>query len=110
HAVTVGSAGVLLPLKGDEKLAALLHEKRIPLLGSPVVTATGEMVGTVRDFEIDQTGSIMGLYVTGRVWKALSGKESRVPESALMALGRDAVIVTEETLERVAQDRGRERE
>ena len=90
HAVTVPSADVLLPLRHDEKLAALLYEKRIPLIGSPVVTASGELVGTVRDFQLDQTGVISFLYVTGGLWRALSGREARVPASELMALGKDA--------------------
>jgi len=105
HAVTVPSADVLLPLRHDEKLAALLYEKRIPLIGSPVVTASGELVGTVRDFQLDQTGVISFLYVTGGLWRALSGREARVPASELMALGKDAVIATEEALDRLARER-----
>lgn len=108
HAVTVSSADVLIPFKEDQNLAILLYEKRIPLLGSPVVTAAGELVGTVRDYEIDGTGAISCLYVMDGVWKALSGKEARVPQSALIALGKDAVIVTEETLVRVVKERERE--
>ena len=108
HAVTVPSADALLPLRHDEKLAALLYEKRIPLIGSPVVTASGELVGTVRDFQLDQNGVISFLYVTGGLWRALSGKEARVPAGDLLALGKDAVIVTEETLDRLARQRERE--
>lgn len=105
HAVTVGSAEALIPVDQDERLTVLLRERRIPLLGSPVVTAGGELVGTVRDYEIDPTGAISYLYVTDGVWRALSGREHKVPGSALLALGRDAVIVTEETLMRVVKER-----
>lgn len=105
HAVTVGSAEALIPIKENEDFAALLYEKRIPLLGSPVVTAGGELVGTVRDYEIDSSGAISTLYVTEGVWRALSGQEHEVPGNALMALGKDAVIVTEETLARLVDKR-----
>lgn len=103
HAVTVGSADALVPLRHDEALARLLYENRIPLIGSPVVTAGGELVGTVRDYEIDRTGAITTLYVAEGMWRALSGREHAVPGSSLLALGKDAVIVTQETWEQLAQ-------
>lgn len=116
HAVTVGSAEALIPLKQDDSLAVLLYEKRIPLLGSPVVTAGGELIGTVRDYEIERTGNISSLYVTEGMWRSLTAREHSVPGSALLALGKDAVIVTEETWTLIAQqtrdkeakDKGRE--
>lgn len=102
HAVTVGSEEALIPLKQDQGLYALLTSKKVPVVGTAVVTAGGELVGVARDFEIDQGGAISRLYVSEGAWRSLAGRERPIARSELVALGKDAVIVTEETLERLS--------
>lgn len=79
HAVTVRSQDALLPLKSPGSLESLLQKKRIPLLGTPVVTRLGDFAGTVRDFEIDGRGKITALCVADGLFKSLSGQETSLP-------------------------------
>jgi len=105
HAVTVESREALIPVRQDERLWTLLVKKRIALAGSPVITAGGDLVGGVRDYEIGQGGAITRLYVGEGGWRFLTGSEREIPAASLLALGRDAVIVTEEALDAPRQER-----
>lgn len=98
HAVTIASQEALRPLKSAGELEPLLHGKRIPLLGTPVVTRTGEWAGTVRDYEIRGNGAIESVCVTNGLWRSLSGQEGIIPAELIIAIGFDAVIVNEEAL------------
>jgi len=105
HAVTVESREALIPVRQDERLWTLRVKKRIALAGSPVITAGGDLVGGVRDYEIGQGGAITHLYVGEGGWRFLTGSEREIPAASLLALGRDAVIVTEEALDAPRQER-----
>lgn len=102
HAVTIGTVDSLKPLKEDEKLLALLKTERVKVLGSPVVTAGGDLVGSVRDFEIGASGTVKSLYVSQGVWNAVTGHEVAIVGELLIALGRDAVVVADEAFKLVA--------
>jgi len=106
HAVTVESERALILPRDDSRLFTLLVKKRISLLGTAVVTAGGELVGTVRDFEIGERGKISCLYINGGMWRSLAGREQEIPGSAIIAIGKDAAIVTDETLEVLSQEKG----
>jgi len=94
HAVTVQSREALGPLAGDER-AALALKERIDLVGAPVITTRGELLGAVRDFEVTDRGEITALYVSGGLLRSLAGREIAVPGELLVALGRDAAVVDE---------------
>lgn len=98
HAVTVGRTEDLLGPK-EERVASLLAQDRIKVVGTPVITARGVLVGTVQDYEIGEGGRIEQLYVSQNIWKALSGGELKVPGEMLIALGKDAAIVADDLLE-----------
>ena len=98
HAVTVRDADELRPPQEFEEMGRLLKEDRVKVLGSPVVTARGTLVGTIADYDIGEDGTIEQVLVTQSLWKALSGTELRVPGEMLMALGKDAAIVADDVL------------
>lgn len=95
HAVTVRNKEALGPLKGEGSASALARGERIDLLGSPVITARGELLGTVRDFEVTDRGEITALYVSGGLVRSLAGREASIPGELLLALGKDAAVVDE---------------
>ena len=94
HAVTVQSKEALGPLAGGER-AAFAAKERIDLVGAPVITTRGELLGAVRDFEVTDRGEITALYVSGGLLRSLAGREIAVPGELLVALGRDAAVVDE---------------
>ncbi len=100
HAVTVAQAEDLRHPK-DEGAAELVARDRVKVVGAPVITARGVLVGTVVDYEIGERGSIDQLYVSQNLWKAIAGGDLSVPGEMLIALGRDAAIVADELLEHV---------
>lgn len=100
HAVTVNSEEALVPPREDSYLSSLLTQARISLFGTPVVTAGGHLVGVVSDFEIGEGGAISRLFIREGLWSSLAGKEREIQGDQLLALGKDAAIVTDASFER----------
>lgn len=98
HAVTVHRADALQPVSGDEALERLLKEEHAKVIGTPVVSKSGTLVGTVQDYEIGRQGEIEALYASQSLWRTLAGGELCVPGQMVIALGRDAAIVADEVL------------
>ena len=98
HAVTVHRTDALQPVSGDEALERLVREGQARVIGTPVVTKSGTLVGTVQDYEIGRQGEIEALYLSQSVWRTLAGGEVCIPGQMVIALGRDAAIVADEAL------------
>lgn len=94
HAVTVQSKEAIGPMSGDE-LAALAGKERVDLVGAPVITTRGELLGAVRDFDVTDRGEITALYVSSGLIRSLARREIAVPGELLVALGKDAAVVDE---------------
>ena len=102
HAVTVERADALIPIKEAAEYEHLLKEDRWRVPGAPVITAGGELVGTVRDFEIAGNGAVEALYVARHGMPSLFGKTPAIPGEFIIALGKDAVLVANEAMSLVS--------
>jgi uncharacterized protein YrrD len=68
------------------------------LRGRPVVSGAGERLGQVRDLLVDeQTGAFGGLEVESRSFGGLRHHRSVIPSSPIPRIGRDAIVVPEES-------------
>lgn len=105
HAVTVQSEEALRPLRTPGDLAPLMKPKQVTLLGAAVITIKGDWVGTARDFNMDGDGKIITVYVTDGLWKSLSGQEATIAGDMIVALGYDALIVSEQALQIAEKER-----
>jgi len=95
-AVTVDRSDLLLPFREAVDFHQFLGKEQVRIIGSPVFTAGGELVGGARDFEISGTGEIEGILVSRGLFPAPPGREAHIPRECIVALGIDAVIVTDE--------------
>lgn len=103
HAVTIDSDEVVIDLEDGNELDAFVKERQISLVGSPVVTAGGELLGRVHDYEIGPGGDITGLLVHGGFWP-MSRRGTLVPGRLLLAVGPDAAVVAEDAQRLVKSD------
>ncbi|MBD3246373.1 MAG: hypothetical protein GF333_05115 [Candidatus Omnitrophica bacterium] len=95
--VTVDDGSVILPVKGLEKIHSYLKEN-LQLVNTKVITESGKQIGKVEDFLFNsRTGKIEGY--------KLESKHTVLDWREALALGREMVIVKEETAAEVYQDK-----
>lgn len=103
HAVTVERSDLLIPIKEAAEYEHLLKEDRSRVVGAPIVTAGGEFVGIVRDYEISGTGTVDALYVGKSSFPSMFRREPSIPGEFVISLGKDAVLVADEALAHVEE-------
>ena len=104
HAVTIERGDVLVAVRDAHEYEALIKEDRTRVVGSPVVTTSGELVGTVRDFEVTGTGSVEALYIGKGSFPSFFRRAPAIPGELVVALGKDAVLVADKVIAMVEGD------
>ena len=98
HAVTISSAEVAKPLKEQKRLMALI-KANIPFLGSRVITIDGQLLGVVEDYVLDPTHYHLAEFsLSDSLFQDILRGLGRVPAHCIIAIGRDAVVVGDNTL------------
>jgi sporulation protein YlmC with PRC-barrel domain len=70
----------------------------------PVVTESGNRLGTVTSYEVDERNGVIGAYhvAAGGIFGRLTGNEIVFPHAAVRTFGKDAIIVADEVSRRKA--------
>jgi len=79
-------------VKASDAEMAHLVQQEIRLTGTPIVSDTGERMGTVGDLFINERGEIAG-YEVKQSFMSLGGRKF-LPADAVQAVGKDAIIST----------------
>ena len=105
-AVMVETASSVIPAASDDRVAAIL-DRKVSLLGTPVVTTAGERIGKIGDLYFNESsGVIEGYEVSGgALGDAITGT-SWLPLTAIQVIGPDVVIAEPEAADLVAEQVG----
>lgn len=107
HAVTVDRGDLLIPIREAVEFQELLKGDRVRIVGAPVVTTGGELVGIVRDFEISGSGAVESLFLAKGVLGSVLRRPPIIQGEHVVALGRDAVLVADNVIDMLSRDDGR---
>lgn len=81
------------------------HTRSSALKGRPVVTAGGQKVGVVGDILIDEgSGRLDSLEVASADFGGLVTRRALLPRAPDMRIGQDAVVVPDDTADRMRRD------
>lgn len=95
-AVMIEASSAVIPASADERVTATL-DRKVTLLGTPVVTTEGERVGQIGDMYFDEvSGEILGYEVSGGTLGDVMRGTSWLPLTAIEVIGPDAIIATPE--------------
>lgn len=97
HAVTIISGEVAKPLTAHAELMQLT-KNNIPFLGSQVITAGGKFLGIVEDYILDPIHyNLTEILLSDSLFQDILKGFGRVPVHCIVAIGRDAVVVQDDT-------------
>ncbi len=100
-AVTVADLSVVRPISQVPEAIRLGHETPT-VVGQPVMTTAGTLLGTIDDILMDpQSGDILGYQLSDGLIKDLLNGRVAIPASKSYHLGSEAMIVPEDTAERL---------
>lgn len=92
-AVMIRDEKELMPLKDNEKLAELIKSK-IRIIGNTAVTKSGEDLGEVKDFEVDEVEKKLAkIFVSTGFIKDLFKGELIITADKIISIGEDAIVV-----------------
>ncbi|MFN8619179.1 MAG: PRC-barrel domain-containing protein [Chloroflexota bacterium] len=95
-AVMVEASSAVVPASADSRVAAIL-DRKVTLVGTPVVTTEGARVGTIGDlYFAEDSGRILGYEVSGGTIGDVMRGTSWLPIDAIDTIGPDAVIAAPE--------------
>ena len=105
-AIIVASADALAPITGDPDLDALAT-KDITISDARVITRSGKTVGSIGDFFVDtDSGDVVGMEFIADDQSIYPKDMAVLPGAAVLRLGRDIIVVSDDYLQRLQRDAG----
>ena len=105
-AIIVPSAGTLAPITADPALDALAM-KDITISDARVITRSGKTVGSIGDFFVDtDSGDVVGMEFIADDQSIYPKDVAVLPSAAVLRLGRDIVVVSDDYLQKLQRDAG----
>lgn len=110
HWSTIISLGDVIVVAGTTRLPTIkedveiaeLRKLAVRITGVPVITATGDQLGTVKDIGFDARGHVLGYEISHGVLGGLLGQRF-LPHEQIQSVGKDAIIVTTTELSSVKE-------
>ena len=94
HAITIDKKSSIEKPSNLPEIAKLMKHK-LPILGAKVFSESGTLLGIVDELlYATENGAIDSLEISGRLLESLLRGRSSIPVSAVVTLGRDAIIVS----------------
>lgn len=105
-AIIVPSVDTLGPITADADLDALAT-KDIAISDARVITHAGKTVGSIGDFFVDtDSGDVVGMEFVADDQSIYPKDVAVLPSAAVLRLGRDIVVVSDDYLQRLQRDAG----
>jgi uncharacterized protein YrrD len=97
-AVMVRSSKELMPLKDNNQFEELMKSK-VSIINNKTVTESGEELGEVKDYLIDETShKLKKIFVSTGFFKDLFKGELIVMADKIISIGKDAIIVKDSVI------------
>lgn len=105
-AIIVPNVDTLGPITADADLDALAT-KDIAISDARVITRAGKTVGSIGDFFVDtDSGDVVGMEFVADDQSIYPKDVAVLPSAAVLRLGRDIVVVSDDYLQRLQRDAG----
>ena len=105
-AIIVTSADTLAPITADADLDTLAT-KDITISDARVITRSGKTVGSIGDFFVDtDSGDVVGMEFIADDQSVYPKDVAVLPSAAVLRLGRDIVVVSDDYLQKLQRDAG----
>ena len=105
-AIIVADSDTLAPITADADLDTLAT-KDITISDARVITRSGKTVGSVGDFFVDtDSGDVVGMEFIADDQSVYPKDVAVLPSAAVVRLGRDIVVVSDDYLQRLQRDAG----
>lgn len=105
-AIIVPSSDALEPITADPDLDNLAT-KDITISDARVITRSGKTVGSIGDFFVDtDSGDVVGMEFIADDQSVYPKDVAVLPSAAVLRLGRDIVVVSDDYLQRLQRDAG----
>lgn len=105
-AIIVPSADTLAPITADADLDTLAT-KDITISDARVITRSGKTVGSIGDFFVDtDSGDVVGMEFIADDQSIYPKDVAVLPSAAVLRLGRDIVVVSDDYLQKLQRDAG----
>jgi uncharacterized protein YrrD len=92
-AIMVQDEKMIVPLEDNERILSLV-ETKIKIAGNKAVTYSGDLLGEIKDYEVDETSfKLSKIFVSSGFLKDLISGKLIIPANKIVSIGKDAVVV-----------------
>ncbi|NQV13551.1 MAG: PRC-barrel domain-containing protein [Parcubacteria group bacterium] len=108
--VMVQSEKILVPLKDNEDIVKVV-DRKVKIIGNEVVSYSGEELGEVKDFVVDETSyKLSKLFVSTGLFRDLFKGELIITANKIVSIGKDAIVVKDAVVEEEVKNKGKSQE